>query len=118
MAKRSESEYVEEVASRGGFADLSRKILLAGIGAAVLAQEEIERFVNRLVEKGELAEKDARKMIQEIMEKREKMEKERRAAAQKSRPAPVTQADIEALTAKIAELSKKIEELHKERNQQ
>lgn len=83
MVKRTESEHVEEVPSRGGFAELSRKILLAGIGAAALAQEEIERFVNRLVEKGELAEKDARKMIQEIMEKREKLEQERRAAAQK-----------------------------------
>lgn len=117
MAKRTEHEFVEDVTSRGGFTELSRKILLAGIGAAVLAQEEIERFVNRLVEKGELAEKDARKMIQEIMEKREKMEQERRAAAQKSRPAPVTQADIEALSAKIAELSRKIEELRKERSE-
>lgn len=117
MVKRTESEHLEEVPSRGGFAELSRKILLAGIGAAALAQEEIERFVNRLVEKGELAEKDARKMIQEIMEKREKLEQERRAAAQKSRPAPVTQADIEALSTKIAELSKKIEELRKEHGQ-
>ncbi|MEW6179346.1 MAG: phasin family protein [Chloroflexota bacterium] len=117
MVKRSEHEPLEETSGRSGFAELSRKILLAGIGAAALAQEEIERFVNRLVEKGELAEKDARRMIQEIMEKREKMEQERRAAAQKSRPAPVTHADIEALSAKIAELSRKIEELRKERGE-
>ncbi|MEW6504421.1 MAG: phasin family protein, partial [Chloroflexota bacterium] len=64
MAKRIEHESVEDVTNRGGFTELSRKILLAGIGAAALAQEEIERFVNRLVEKGELAEKDARRMIQ------------------------------------------------------
>ena len=34
--------------------EMSRKVLLAGIGAAVLAQEEIERYLTRLVERGEI----------------------------------------------------------------
>lgn len=117
MAKKSENEEpVEEVIKSSGLSELTRKVLLAGIGAAVLAQEEIERFVERMVQKGELAEKDARRMIQELMEKREKMDQERRAAA-KNRPAPVTRADIEALSNKIGELNRKIEELKKERSE-
>ena len=34
---------------------VARKILLASIGAVSLAQEEIENFVNHLVERGEPA---------------------------------------------------------------
>ncbi len=118
MVKKSENqESVEEVLKSSGLSELTRKVLLAGIGAAVLAQEEIERFVERMVQKGELAEKDARRMVQELMEKREKMDQERRAAAAKNRPAPVTRADIEALSNKISELNRKIEELKKERGE-
>ncbi len=91
--------------------ELSRKMLLAGIGAAVLAQEEMESFVNRLVQKGELAENDARRLIKEVMDRREKMAQEK--AAQVHPPAAATKADIDALAAKIAELNKKIEELTK-----
>ena len=54
------------------FFQLSRKVLLAGIGAAVLAQEEIENFVNRMVERGEIAEKDARQLAREIVDRWEK----------------------------------------------
>jgi hypothetical protein len=43
-------------------AELSRKVLLAGVGAAVLAQDEISDFVDRLVERGEIAEQDARNL--------------------------------------------------------
>ena len=51
------------------------KVLLAGIGAAALAQEEIEDFVNRLVERGEIAEADGKKMIKDVLEKRKQMVK-------------------------------------------
>lgn len=48
----------------------ARRILLAGVGAAALAQDEIEDFVAKLVERGEIAEKDGKKLLKEIMEKR------------------------------------------------
>ena len=109
MAIKNSSESPDAPARRTFF-ELSRKMLLAGIGAAVLAQEEMESFVNRLVQKGELAEKDARRLIKEVMERREKMAQEKAA---QGRPPAATKADIDALAAKIAELNKKIEELTK-----
>jgi len=48
----------------------ARKVLLASVGAMALAQDEIEEFVNRLVERGEIAETDGRKLMQEIKERR------------------------------------------------
>lgn len=98
------------------FYDVSRKVLLAAIGAAAIAQDEIEGFVSRLVERGEMAEKDARKLVQEVLDRRERLEKERRATREQSKgSAAATRADVEALNARIAELNKKIEELKKEK---
>jgi polyhydroxyalkanoate synthesis regulator phasin len=95
------------------FFQLSRKILLAGIGAATLAQEEIENFVNRLVDRGEIAEKDARQLAREIMDRREKMMRDWRTPAAPAQPPAATKADLDALMAKIAELNKKIDDLNK-----
>ncbi|MCX8023676.1 MAG: hypothetical protein N3A60_00570 [Thermanaerothrix sp.] len=95
--------------------ELSRKILLASIGAAALAKDEIVQFINRLVEKGEIVERDARRLIQEVLEERDRLERERKAKqAETSGTGPVTKADIEALSAKITELQKRIEELRKQ----
>ena len=49
---------------------LLRKTVLATIGAAAIAEEEIVALINRLVERGEIAEKDGKKLIQETMDKR------------------------------------------------
>lgn len=112
----SENPKTNETAEKGvysTFFQLSRKILLAGIGAAVLAQEEVENFVNRMVERGEIAEKDARQLAREIMDRREKMMREWRTPAEAVHPPAATKADVEALTAKIAELNRKIDDLTK-----
>ncbi len=103
----------ENERERSPFYDISRKLLLAGIGAAVIAQEEINSFVGRMAEKGELAEKEARQLAKEMRERRENLLHERRDDFQKSRPAAASKADIDALSQKIAELNKKIEELKK-----
>jgi len=106
---------VEEVKS--GILDISRKILLAAIGAAVVAEEEITGFVSRLVERGEIAEQDARKLIKEVIERREKLVREKIDEARRIRPVTVaTKADVEALNARIAELAQKIEEIKKEKS--
>lgn len=99
--------------------DVARKVLLAGIGAVALAQDEIEDFVNRLVERGEIAEKDGRKLIKEVMDRRkkdaEKAEDEvgKRVEEILDRMNVPTKADIDALGEKIAVLSKKVDELKK-----
>jgi polyhydroxyalkanoate synthesis regulator phasin len=96
------------------FYELSRKIMLAAVGAAAIAQEEADRFVTRLAERGEIAEKDAHGLMKEMMERREKLMRERHAEWQARRASYASKAEVEALTQKIAELSKKLDELKKE----
>jgi polyhydroxyalkanoate synthesis regulator phasin len=91
----------------------TRKILLAAIGAAALAHDEIGGFVERLSERGELAEKDARKLLKEIIERRNKIIEERKAEFRQHQTDSTTQAEVDELKAKISELNKKIEELKK-----
>lgn len=101
---------------RGPLYETTRMVLLAGIGAISLAQDEINNFLDRLVERGEMAEADARKLVREVAERREKLEHERRqatrTAASSAAPA-ATRADIEALNARVAELTRQIEELRR-----
>jgi polyhydroxyalkanoate synthesis regulator phasin len=100
---------------RGTIYDATRTILLAAIGAASLAQDEMNSFVDRLVERGEMAEVDARKLVREMLDRREKMELERKGHARKHAGASTAKADIEALTARVAELTRQIEELKKDK---
>jgi len=94
--------------------DATRMILLAAVGAASLAQDELSGVLDRLVERGEMAEADARKMMREMIDRREKLARERKSqkpAAESAAPS----ADVEALNARVAELSRQIEELKKEK---
>lgn len=99
--------------------DVARKVLLASIGAMALAQDEMEDFVNRLVERGEIAEKDGRKLVNEVRERRKKEgqkaedEVSKRVEEALDRLNVPNKADIEALGDKIAELTKKVDELKK-----
>ena len=98
---------------------LLRKTVMATIGAAVIAEEEIVALINRLVERGEIAEKDGKKLIQEMFDKRKgkttKIETEINKNVQGvlERLDIPTKADVEGLSQKIAALSKKIDELKK-----
>jgi poly(hydroxyalkanoate) granule-associated protein len=96
-----------------------RRVLLATIGAASIAQDEVEALVDRLVERGEIAEKDGKKLVREVMEKRKsrttKVEEEmsKHFESVLDRMNIPSKADVEALSQKIAALSKKIDELKK-----
>ena len=98
----------------------ARKVLLASIGAVSLAQEEIENFVNHLVERGEVAERDGRRLLADIMEKRKNQVKEVESDLEAriedvlSRLSVPTKADIEALGSKIMSLTRKVDALKKE----
>jgi poly(hydroxyalkanoate) granule-associated protein len=113
-------EDAPEEVQRNPLFEASRRVLLAAIGAMALAQEELDDFVNRLVERGEIAEKDGKKLIREMMERRRKEaqkaedEMDRRVHDLLSRMNVPTKGDIEALSAKITALTKKVEELKKE----
>lgn len=98
-----------------------RRVLMAGIGAAVLAQEEIEDFVNKLVERGEIAEGDARQLVNDVVDSQKQMVQSgtRRAegALDKQLDGTLnrlnipTKSEIEALSEQIAQLSRKVDEL-------
>jgi poly(hydroxyalkanoate) granule-associated protein len=119
----------------------AHKVLLAGVGAAALAQEEIEDFVNRLVERGTIAEADGRRMIKDVLDQRRKqMERagerahemaeeiqtnlaegpkriaddlEQRIEGVLTRMNIPTKEEIETLTSKITALTRKVDELKK-----
>jgi polyhydroxyalkanoate synthesis regulator phasin len=110
-----EETTTEEVKKqRSAFYDATRRVLLAGIGAAMLAQEEVEGFVNRLIDRGEMAEGDARKLVREVMDRRERLERERQ---ERKNAAGVNNPDIELLAARIAELTRQVEELKAQQSQ-
>ena len=112
--KKSE-DAVEE--GRNPLVEAVHKVLLASIGAVALAQEEIEDFVHKLVERGEIAEKDGMVMINDLMEKRkkqtEKAEKltDSRIEDLLRRMNVPTKSDIADLSDKITALTEKVDEL-------
>lgn len=106
-----DSKNSQEKNKRSGLMDLSRKVLLAGIGAAVLAQEEIENFVEKLQEKGEIAEQDARNLIKEMRERKEKIELERNLQEEIDYTKSASKKDLDELTAKVEELTRLVKDL-------
>jgi poly(hydroxyalkanoate) granule-associated protein len=116
----------EELTGENGnnsFLDAAHKVLLASIGVVVITQEEVEKFVARLVERGEIAEKDGRKMIKDVMERRKKQAEEVRSGTEEkvdkrldemlARLNVPTRDDIDALSKQIATLTRKVNAIQK-----
>jgi poly(hydroxyalkanoate) granule-associated protein len=103
------------------FFEAARKVLLASIGVVAVAQDELEDFVEKLIDRGEIAEKDGRKLVREMMEKRKKRSQEveadmsRKVRETMERMNIPTRGDLEKLTSRIAANSKKIDDLAKSR---
>jgi poly(hydroxyalkanoate) granule-associated protein len=101
------------------FLGVARKILLAGIGAIAITHDEIEVFINRLVERGEIAKKDGDKLMREVMDRRKKTiqgvegDTHKRINEILDHFNMPTKNDIDDLSEKIAVLAKKIDELNK-----
>ena len=122
----------ETVEEHGQLYKITRKVVLAAFGAVGMATDELEGFVDKLVERGEIAEKDGRKLVDEIREKGQEQIKESRARVQKmvgmqpketedveevlNRMDIPTKTDIKELSAKIAALTRKVEELKVSKN--
>jgi poly(hydroxyalkanoate) granule-associated protein len=122
MAKKVEI-VVEEPAEgteRSPLYEATRKMVLASMGAMALAQEEVEQFVGKLVERGEIAEKEGKKLVREAMDRRKKETKKAEGELDKrmeeilARMNVPSKSDIDALSAKITALTKKVDELKKE----
>lgn len=114
-----EEDVVEEAQYKRLMA-CGRKAMLATIGAISLAQEELDVFTDKLVERGEIAEQDGKRLMSEMLERRKKDAKkaegelDRRTEDLLNRMNVPTKADIDALSAKITALSKKVDELKKQ----
>lgn len=119
MPSETETTDTTEVNDRISLLEASRKVLLAGIGAVALAQDEIDDFIGKLVERGEIAEQDGKRLISEIMDKRkrsaDKAEDEftKRIEEILDRMNVPTKEDINKLGQKITNLTKKVDELKK-----
>ena len=99
-----------------------RKLLLASIGAVAMTRDEVEAFVNKLVERGELAQKDGEKLLKElrsrVREGRPQVQKVGERVEQGvedflNRMNIPSKRDIDDLSAKIAQLSARVDELRK-----
>ena len=98
-----------------------RRVLMAGIGVAVLAQEEIEDFVTKLVERGEIAENDGRSLVSDVLDRRRNEIQDRSKKAGDGVDCRIegilnrlnvpTRSEISGLSEQISELSKKVDEL-------
>lgn len=120
----------EEVAGENGnnaFLEAAHKVLLAGIGVVALTQEEVEKFVGKLVERGEIAEKDGRTMLKDLMERRKKQAQEVRSETGEkldqrmdevlARMNVPTRDDIETLSKQIASLTRKVDAIQKKQKE-
>jgi poly(hydroxyalkanoate) granule-associated protein len=125
MAEKIEVMEEELIGENGSNAmlDMAHKVLLAGIGVIALTQEEVEKFVAKLVERGEIAEKDGRKMIKDVLERRKKQAEEVRSETEEkvdkrldemlTRLNVPTRDDIDTLSKQIASLTRKVDSLQK-----
>lgn len=120
MASKAETEVQEEVVvEEPSLLESLRRVLLASVGAVALTFEEVGDLVDKLVERGEIAEQEGKKLIHEIKDKRKKKTDEAEdMAATRMREMMdkmdiPTKSDIDDLSAKIATLSKKVDELKK-----
>ncbi len=119
VVKTKPVEPATDGVERNPLLDTVRKVLLASIGAVALAQDEMEDFVNKLVERGQIAEQDGRKLIKDVMERRTKTTAkaeetlDRRIEDLLSHMNVPTKSDLDLLSAKISALTKKVEELKK-----
>jgi poly(hydroxyalkanoate) granule-associated protein len=125
MASKAEAKVIEEevVIEEPSILESLRRVLLASVGAVALTIEEIGDLVDKLVERGEIAEQEGKKLINEIKQKRmkkadeaEDMASTRMREMMDKMDIP-TKSDIDDLSAKIATLSKKVDELKKAQSQ-
>ena len=119
-------EFVEEVVVEEGQSLLEsvRRVLMAGVGAVTLAQEEVEEFVSKLIDRGELADKDGRKLVSDFVEGRRETVREKAKWAEGEFDQRIegllnrlnipSKLDIDRLSKKIDALNRKINKLKKE----
>ena len=114
---KEEQDKTKEMDERHPLFSSVRRIMLAGVGAIALTYDELEEFIDRLVERGEIAKKDAEELRKEMRERRsdywhgEGSRAHKRVTEFMDRFSVPTKNDLDDLSAKIASLEKKIDKL-------
>ncbi len=99
-----------------------KRLILAGIGAMALTKDEVDEFLDKLVERGEIAEKDAKSILKEAMERQRekagevggKLKLEEKIEEVLDRMNLPKKEDIEELENRIGELSRKLDAIRAE----
>ena len=115
---------VEDAAAKTGstLVEGLRKLVLASLGAVAMTRDVVEAFVNKLVERGELAQKDGEKLVKELRSRvRESRPQVQRVGERVEQGVEEflnrlnipSKRDIDDLSAKIAQLSARVDELRK-----
>ena len=119
---------VSAQAANTWFVENMRRLMAAGVGALALTYDEAEKLVDRMVERGTLAQKDAEKLLADTrtrlqsqmphMPRAEKVSGQMEHGVEEflNRLNIPSKRDIDELSAKIAQLAARVEELRK--NQQ
>jgi poly(hydroxyalkanoate) granule-associated protein len=120
---------IEETAAAGTtqITELLRRMILAGVGAVALTYDEAESFVHRLVERGEIAQKDGEKLLHELTDRVRQRPQlqvpdvgaqvENNLEQFLNRLNIPSKRDIDELSAKIAQLAARVEELRRSQDQ-
>ncbi len=101
--------------------EIARKLLLAGIGAAVLTKERIEGIVRELIKQGEISKEEGIKLVKEVLQKGEEMQKTLEAKIEvginkaMERLNVPTRKEIQELREKLEKLIKKVEGITKKK---
>ena len=94
--------------------DLIKKTLLAGVGLALKAWDEVEDLAKEVVKEGEMSEKEGRKFLKDIQKKYEDTQKKLEARVEKSvkelfkKADVVTGDELKALKKEVRDLKKMI----------
>ncbi|MGI5912250.1 MAG: phasin family protein [Syntrophomonadaceae bacterium] len=92
-----------------------RKAFLFGLGAMSMTRETAERYINEIIEKGQMSTEEARQFVEDAIKKGEDERKEIQKLIReeigdfKKDFFLVTRAEFEALEARIKELEQKLQ---------
>jgi poly(hydroxyalkanoate) granule-associated protein len=102
----------------------AHKLFQAGLGAAMMVQDEVVHLADKLIEQGEATESKSRKRVDEFVDGRKKETKDLTKKLEKNwdkqmetllhRMNVPTRGEINSLNNKITRLTKKVDELKKE----
>jgi len=97
--------------------DLSKKLLLLGLGALNLTEEKIKNLVQDLEKRGEITEKEAKGLAKELSKRAQEGKKKLQEKVDETLRNTIKKMDlssrkeVEGLKKKVSQLSKKIDQM-------